>query len=159
MARTLKAAEKGYTYTSGCDLDVVTCGDCGISHAIPTALNERALANSAEEPDTVYWYCPAGHRLRYNGRSEESKLRDRLERERERAGHHAARADQAEASARGQKAAASRARGERDRIIEKVKKGVCPVKGCGRTFRYVKRHIASQHPEFEVPVETSTTEE
>ena len=57
MSPVLTAAQKGVTYTPGCDLDVIECGVCGISFAMPSALNKRALDHPAGDPNTVYFYC------------------------------------------------------------------------------------------------------
>jgi hypothetical protein len=153
--KTVYEASEGQRFSADTQLNVVECPTCHVTYAIPASFHRAARKyNSAANPSN-YWEvcCPFGHSWHYTGLDEEQRLRRRLEASRESAGFHAARADQAEASARGQKAAATRARNERDRILYKVRAGVCPVKGCGRSFKNVRRHIASQHPDFDVPEE------
>jgi hypothetical protein len=154
MPRSFTAAEAGYTYEGAVNLNVKSCPTCGITYAMPSALDDAAHKyNRAEYPnETVEWHCPNGHRLGYSGKSEEQRLRERLEREKDRRAYQAARADRAEASARAQKGAATRARRERDDQIRKIEKGICPAKGCGRHFKNVRLHMASKHPELAAKV-------
>ncbi len=90
-----------------------------------------------------------GHSWHYSGLKEEQRLRLQLERSRNRAARLTAQLDQSEASRRAHKAAATRARNERDRVLARIKAGVCPC--CNRSFKNVRRHMASQHPDFEIP--------
>lgn len=103
-----------------------TCCNCGMSFAMTAEFQRRKLKNRTS------FYCPAGHRQHYIGRTEEQKLRDQLDEERRR------------------KAAIQ---GERDaiaktyrRIRDRVKNGVCPC--CNRSFSNLREHIRKQHPEF-----------
>lgn len=156
MARTtLPNTKIGEQWSSPIDLSVTNCGECGITFAMPRPLEENARAHPADDPHTVYFYCPAGHKLRYNGESEEQRLERALARERERAGYLAHERDQAEASARAQKGAATRARRERDDQLRKIEKGICPAKGCGRHFKNVRLHMASKHPELAAKVKAA----
>jgi septal ring factor EnvC (AmiA/AmiB activator) len=121
------------------ELVVATCW-CGIVFAIP-ANRERWM----REKDTNSCYCPEGHSFHYS-----SNRRTALEREltaaRDAAAQARAERDQAEASARGYKAAATRAR-------KRHAAGICPA--CKRTFQNVQRHMASQHPDYK-PEEGAT---
>lgn len=152
MSNAIRDAEKGYTYKTPCSLDVITCGVCGIPFALPTALNERGHKHPADDPNTVYFWCPAGHQLRYDGRSETVVLEERLEHSRDRAGRLAHRAEQAEASAKAHRGAATRARNERDKAKARIAKGVCPC--CNRHFKDVERHMATRHPDYHLPGES-----
>lgn len=150
VSRTaIHGAQHGATYEVDHDLAVTSCGVCHVVFAMPASLERKARAHPADDPDTVYFHCPHGHQLRYNGESKEQKLERQLGWARDDAARANARADQSAASARGQKAAATRARNERDRILRRIKNGVCPC--CNRSFQNVRRHMASQHPEFEIP--------
>jgi hypothetical protein len=146
---TIHNAERHWTYNTKVSLYVIDCGVCGITFGLPERLNDHALAHPANAPGTVYFYCPAGHQLRYNGESREQELERSLEASRNRAARLTADLDQTEASRKAQKAAATRARNERDRILQRIKGGVCPC--CNRSFKNVRRHMASQHPDYAIP--------
>lgn len=132
-------------------LVVMTCPSCGVTYAIPERLDEAARKhNRATQPNNYWsWCCPFGHELSYSGKNEEQRLRDTLDAERRRSGRLAAERDQATASARAHKGAATRARNERDRIAKRAKAGVCPC--CNRSFKQLRRHMQSQHPHYEEP--------
>jgi Asp-tRNA(Asn)/Glu-tRNA(Gln) amidotransferase A subunit family amidase len=80
------------------------------------------------------------------GRTTEERLRADLNRQRELAGYLAAERDQAKAEARGQKAAKTRIKNDRDRIRDRVGAGVCPC--CNRTFKQLARHMQAKHPDY-----------
>jgi hypothetical protein len=151
MAGKITAATSGYTYEAKTDLVVLECPTCHITYAIPARLHEQAEKyNRAEWPNnTLGWYCPSGHYLSFPGKNEEQLLRDRLEAEKNERARVASERDQAEASAKAQRGAATRARNERDASRRRHAAGVCPC--CGRTFKQLQRHMASKHPDYEVP--------
>jgi hypothetical protein len=131
------------TLTYSGSLTVSTCW-CGLRHAVPTELHEhqRRAHRNGEHVPTIY--CPLGHPYVPSGKGEAAKLREQLERERDRAARLAASRDQAEASARAYKGVATRAR-------RRASAGVCPC--CNRTFQQLARHMKTKHPDFEpVPV-------
>lgn len=127
------------TITYSGELTVVKCW-CGIRHAIPSELR-REQSRAHDRGGWQGVYCPIGHKHAPAGTSEAERLRERLEREQDRAGRLAAERDQAEASARAYKGAATKAR-------KRAGKGVCPVPGCGRTFQQLGRHMATKHPDY-----------
>jgi hypothetical protein len=151
MARTITAAGAGWTYDGTAALSVKSCPVCGITYGIPSALDDAAREyNRSDWPNnTLSWHCPNGHSLSYPGESEETKLKRRLKQAQDRAGWNAARADQAEASAKAHRGAATRARNERDKAKARIAKGVCPC--CNRNFKNVQRHMATQHPDYHLP--------
>ena len=127
----------GDTITGSGTLRVTDCPTCGVVYAIPDGLYKRGKRYK----EKVSIYCPNGHTWHYMGKTHEQELqglRDEVARER------AAR-DQAEANERGQRAAATRARNERDRLKQRGEAGVCPH--CNRTFKQLARHMHSKHPE------------
>lgn len=128
------------TLTFTGELVVVECW-CGTAHAIPSGMR-RYQVRQHESGKTFSVYCPHGHAHSPAG---ESKA-DRLERERDvarnTAATRAAERDQAEASARAHKGAATKAR-------KKAAAGVCPVPGCGRTVKQLADHVATKHPTFD----------
>ena len=110
------------------------CFKCGIHFAMPQDFQNVKLR------DRTSFYCPNGHGQHYVGKSDAEKLKeaqDQLARER-------SWRDQTEASNRALRGVATRRRNE----LERVKGGVCPVKGCNRTFVNLQRHLAGQHPEY-----------
>lgn len=122
-------------------LSVIECAECGVLFAMPRALYNTAREYSAAAPGKTHlFYCPNGHSLRYDGRNREQELADQVRHERERAALMAAERDQAEASARAYKGAATRAR-------RRAGAGVCPC--CKRTFKALARHMASKHPGYD----------
>lgn len=144
----LHRVQQGFVYAAETDLTIVVCPrqGCSITHAIPTRLHDDALRAGHSK---ISWYCPNGHPATFRGRSAEDELREKLEREQRRAGRFAAERDQALASERAQRAAATRARNERDKERKRVGNGVCPC--CNRTFTNLQRHMASKHPEHAHP--------
>lgn len=128
------------------------CPTCFICFAIPQRMHEEAKRCTRESSyATVSFCCPNGHSLSYPGENEEERLRQQLDYERRRNGGLSADLEQTKSSLSAQKGAAKRARNERDTAIKKIKAGICPVKGCGRHFKNVERHIASQHPDYDFP--------
>jgi hypothetical protein len=143
MPTVLRRVRDGYTYAGELDLAIMTCPACGITYAMPAALQSNAYDRGHR---AIVWYCPNGHELGYNGASEAEKAEQKAKREGERATRLQARLDQTEAALRAQKAAKTRFKNERDRDRRRVAHGVCPC--CGRTFKQLARHMASQHPGF-----------
>lgn len=105
---------------------------CGISFA----LNKDHYRRLHAKPGTPF-YCPNGHEMVYTGTSDEQKLKDAEARE-------LALKDQLSASLR--EAEATRIAMLRDRA--RFAAGVCIC--CNRSFENVRRHMATQHPEFNV---------
>lgn len=132
------------TYTiNNTDTDLVTeeCYRCGVLFAMPKSLRDSALKHTQKAPgETISFYCPNGHSQSYVGENEAQKLRRQLEAQRDETARQRSLRDQADASARAYKGAATRAR-------NRSKNGVCPC--CGRTFQQLARHMKSQHPEFD----------
>lgn len=105
--------------------------DCGISFALTTAEDHR-LQQTRE-----WFYCPHGHRQHYTGKSDAEKLKAAQARE-------VALNDQLRAAVRD--AEESRSLMMRDR--HRFANGICPC--CRRTFDNVRRHMATQHPDYDV---------
>lgn len=127
----------GYVFTTYGSLITKECPICGIPYAMPEEMDSWVR----KAPHRKF-YCPNGHQLHYPGKSDEQFRREAEEKlARERAAH-----DQTLASLKAQKAAATRARNERDKIRKRVAHGVCPC--CNRTFKQLDRHMAAKHPGF-----------
>jgi hypothetical protein len=119
-------------------LHVTDCPTCGVVYAIPDGLYRRGQRYK----ENVAIYCPNGHTWHYLGKThaeELDELRDQVARQR-------SLRDQAEASERAQRAAATRARNERDRLKVRAAAGVCPC--CNRTFKQLARHMETKHPDY-----------
>ncbi|MHB8492459.1 MAG: hypothetical protein ACYDA6_09655 [Solirubrobacteraceae bacterium] len=132
------------TYTG--ELVVVTCW-CGMRHAVPAELRDYQLRQHRDGLAQTDIYCPLGHSYIISGKGEAEKLREQLEQEqrrlqaaRDRAARIGAARDQAEASARAYKGAATRAR-------TRAAAAVCPC--CKRSFVQLRRHLATKHPDYD----------
>jgi len=118
------------TYTGR--LVVETCW-CGTRHAIPSELADMAEQNG----HTVY--CPLGHQW-VVGKSEVIALREQLKEERRRG--QAERDLRADAERR-----LTAQKGETTKAKKRAAAALCPC--CNRSFVQLRRHMASQHPDFE----------
>ena len=85
------------------------------------------------------FYCPAGHRQYYAGKTEEEKLRRKLA--------------QTQSDLKAEQGRVAILKEQRDkvkrshmRMRERVKNGVCPC--CTRSFDNLARHMKTKHPEF-----------
>ncbi len=126
-------ADVEFTF-QGRALRLVSCGTCGVDHAIP-----QARFNSAYR-ERGYWHCPNGHEWGFaEGEA------DRLRRERDSLKQNAARLEEEAASA---KRLWQDAEAKAKRISKRAHAGVCQC--CNRTFANVARHMKAQHPEIAV---------
>lgn len=146
MATTIYSTRDGQKFSGDTTLVVVTCYRCHIPFAIPESLNQAALKHRG--PGGWQFTCPMGHSQHYVGKTEEEKLRQRLGWARDDAARHAAERDQANAHLRGERAAKTRIRNDRDRIKASVAAGVCPC--CDQSFEDLRRHMEAEHPDFEL---------
>lgn len=117
-------------FVDGMTFATETCCKCGIAFAMTVDFQRRRRA------DRGTFYCPAGHGQHYTGKSEEQKLREKVEQ-----------LERDNASAFN---SAARAREERDQIARahtrmrtRVMNGVCPC--CNRTFQNLLSHMRSEH--------------
>lgn len=117
------------------------CGECGVEHYFPEALDKR----NHELGRKGGWTCPNGHSRIYS----ESDT-DKLRRERDKLIQDAAYKDdrirelQASSSTAWRKVSA--AKGQITKIKKRASNGVCPC--CNRTFSDLARHMAGKHPGF-----------
>lgn len=121
------------TYTG--ELVIHGCPVCGIVHAIPSGLDQRAKLHGASV------ICPLGHSWIFT-RTVDADLRERTAELRH--------ARQQLASAREDVAAAARSaaayKGAATKARRRAAAGQCPV--CDRTFVTLRSHVRKQHPEF-----------
>lgn len=126
------------TITETVTLVVVTCGTCGVTHAIPEKLRDTFYKTSG------YWHCPNGHQWGY-GESEADRVRKSLREAEQRLQIEIAAKTKAQADAAFYKAEADQSFKEARRLRKRVSAGVCPC--CTRTFQNLQRHMATKHPE------------
>lgn len=124
------------TFAGYSNLEVEVCANCGVLFAAP----EMLLDKRREDGDS--FYCPNGHSLVYD--SENERLRKELARAKDQLATERARSAQVDASLRATRGVVTKQR----KRLEKVVAGVCPVDGCKRHFRDLRRHIATKHPEY-----------
>lgn len=124
------------------ELLTVTCW-CGMCHAVPAELRRHQLRQHENGRPPVSIYCPLGHTYVPSGESTVERLQRVVKLEAEARARLAAELDQAEASARGYKGAATRAR---NRTI-----ATCPC--CNRSFVQLRRHLETKHPEYTGAIE------
>lgn len=111
----------------------ISCGKegCGVEFAFERHFRDNRLN------DRRTWYCPNGHPRVFNAESNASKLRKAEAR-------NVHLADQLEATNR--ELEQHRQTIVRDR--HRIANGVCPC--CTRSFDNVRRHITSQHPDYDM---------
>jgi DNA-binding XRE family transcriptional regulator len=122
------------TFEQAVQFHVHECGECGVQFAFTEEFYRR------RKEDRKTWYCPNGHPRHFTGPSEESKLRQELERKEQMLSAAQARAATAEQE-RQQVARAHK------KMRERVMNGVCPC--CNRTFQNLMQHMRSEHPDFD----------
>lgn len=146
---TIPASDRHtWTFSVGDELDLrtVNCSQCGIVYALPAAMIAKAVQLGHSQ---ITWRCPTqgcAENWGYHGDSETEKLERKLQWAREATVRERARAEQAEAEARGQKAAKTRFKNQRDQGRARAAAGVCPC--CNRSFKQLRQHLASQHPDY-----------
>lgn len=123
-----------FTY-QGRSLRLVSCGTCGVEHAIPQARWRAAYRESG------YWHCPNGHQWGYA----ESEA-DRLRRQRDSLQQQIARVDDEKRELERRAEAAER---KAARVTKRAHAGVCQC--CNRSFANVARHMKAKHPNV-VPI-------
>lgn len=141
---TLIAAERGYTYATTADIEILDCPECGIHYGIMADFKARRLR------DHRTWYCPNGHPIHFPQDNEEEKLRKQLAQQRESTQWYEDQYTAARRDAEHQRRSAIASRGHLTRIKNRIANGVCPVPGCRRSGlgADVIAHIATCHPDF-----------
>lgn len=117
-------------YVDGIEFVTEHCCNCHMPFAMTKQFQLK------RRKDRELFYCPAGHGQHYTGPSEESKLRQEIERK----------ASMLEA----ERARAEKIQQERDeiqrahtRMRTRVMNGVCPC--CNRTFQNLLNHMRTEH--------------
>jgi hypothetical protein len=128
MSRTIS-----YTET----LVVEVCW-CGMHHAIPAVLSEKA------HRDGTTVYCPLGHTWVVR-ETKEQRLEKELARKTAVLDQTKARVHDLEQTASNLRGQVTKAKNENAKLKKRTDNGVCPH--CNRMFANVQRHMASKHPE------------
>lgn len=109
-------------------LYVSDCANCGVVFGMTEDLEGRRRGDAGR------FYCPNGHTMSF-GESDKDRLRAATAKQQ----HLADQLQAAERDAEQTRAALVRDRG-------RIANGVCPC--CNRSFDNVRRHMASQHPDY-----------
>lgn len=132
------------TFTSQTTFVVEDCCNCGIQFALTRDFYDRAQADNS-----VWFYCPNGHKQHYTEGKVQEANRKRREAE-ERLARELARSDQEKSRLRDQRDSARRQvigqKAAKTRIKNRVAHGVCPC--CNRTFKNLASHMKNQHPDY-----------
>jgi len=113
---------------------------CGMRHAVPSELQDFQQRQHNEGREVTAIYCPLGHTHVPAGEGKAARLQRQLEQQRQRANAERDLRIDTEHRLRAQKGATTKAR-------KRHAAGVCPC--CKRSFENVRRHMASQHPDYD----------
>src|SRR6266576_3096835 len=121
-------------------METITCcrQGCGITFAVPSWWEMK------RREDHTDFCCPNGHSQRFTGKNEADKLRDELQRERQKLDQAKADADYQRNRREQAERSAAAARGQVTKIKKRVGRGVCPC--CNRYFAKLDRHMQTKHP-------------
>lgn len=128
--RTLPA--RGELLDFGGTLTVETCPACGVTHAVPTTLIEKAHADHSRSI-----YCPNGHTWHYTGETDAEREKRQRKWAEDRATRLQAELDRTEASRRAWK-------GQTTKLRNRAAEGLCPF--CGKFLADLGVHVAKRHP-------------
>lgn len=124
--------------TSTRTIEVVICGACGVLFGL------EASYHASRRRDGKGFHCPNGCLIGWKGRWEQ--LEQKLEAaQREIQQTRESRDRQARARVAAEHSLRT-TRGHLTRQKQRIAAGCCPC--CNRTFQNLRRHIASQHPEY-----------
>jgi hypothetical protein len=114
---------------------------CGVVFAISSEYLDR------RRKDHRALYCPNGHGMSYSGPTELEKKAQRLEKQLARREEELTREM---ARVVDERKAHAATKGQLTKTRNRAAKAMCPVDGCRRHFANVARHVANQHPDFDV---------
>lgn len=129
---------RGWTLNHGITLVTEECCTCGIVFGMPKDFEQQCRTHPGVGTGKAF-HCPNGHKQWYTGKNLEQKLKDAEVRQQ-------ALTDQLHAAESDAEATRRRLLRERHRFAS----GVCPC--CNRSFENVRRHVASQHPDYDSTV-------
>lgn len=120
-------------------LQTYECWVCGV----PFGLGWQLEQNLRRDGST--FFCPKGCRLAF-GESKESRLQQEVTRKQAELDQAYAARDQARRDTARVEREKAAVKGHLTRAKRRISKGVCPC--CNRSFANVRRHMASQHPQY-----------
>jgi len=120
-------------------LETTECVACGTVFAMPVAMLDERRNNGKT------FYCPNGHHLTF-GDTKEDRLKQELERERNRSARKTAEADQLRADRDATRRQLSAQRGVTTRMKNRIARGICPC--CNRHFDDLQAHMETKHPGY-----------
>lgn len=109
------------------------CPTCGVSFGVTAAFDTRRRQTHK------LFYCPNGHHMAYDGKTEAELQRERAERLQ-------AQLKRRETDLQNERKRHSATKGQLTKTRKRVSNGVCPC--CHRTFKQVDAHMKRQHPEY-----------
>jgi len=113
-------------------LEEITCGDCGITFAMPAHKLEEMRKNAG-----TFW-CPNGHTRGWQV-TEAQRLKKELDATR-------ARLEEEKATTLRMQKSAIAMRAQTTRLRNRIANGVCPC--CNRSFVNLGRHMGTKHPDY-----------
>lgn len=120
----------------GIEAQVLSCGGCGVVHAIPAAKYDKCVEEGG------FWTCPNGCS---RGFREGKRAQQAIVRERDRLKQENARlAEEATAAQAGEE----KTRRSLELMRRRAKAGTCPC--CQRTVAQMARHMKTKHPDYNV---------
>lgn len=135
---------RGSTIEVAQELVAETCCNCGVTFAMTRELHQRCRDNPG--PRGRSFYCPNGHGQHYTAETEAQRLQREINRLKQNQAYLEETRQAARDDAEHQRRRANGYKGHAARITKRAKAGVCPC--CNRSFENLRRHMASQHPQF-----------
>ncbi len=113
---------------------------CGVSFAVEDGFDSR------RREDHQSFYCPNGHSMSYQGKTELQKAEERAERLQRQVEAREADIRTEQRRLANERKAHAATKGQLTKTKKRVANGVCPC--CNRHFVNVERHMAHQHPDL-----------
>lgn len=137
----------GTTYANDVETTIkiraINCCECGLTFGI------SATFEQFRREDKRSFYCPNGHSQFFPGKTEAEIAQAERDAARELAARESNRRRLAEKEAAHERRVAAAHKGWNTRIRNRIANGVCPC--CNRSFTNVRRHMETQHPDFQIP--------
>lgn len=129
------------TMTFTGELKILRCW-CGITHAVPESLRTHQLRQKEDGQSVMGIFCPLGHSHVPGGLT---KVQREAKREKEWREASEARASALDDQLQAERRQHAATKGKLTKMRKRIAAGVCPC--CNRTFKQVRRHMETQHPE------------
>jgi hypothetical protein len=146
---TATTATRYIAPTTTTRLELIVCGECGISFAVPPRWREE------RQDDGKTWYCPNGHPRVYRETTEQ-KLRKELEAKQRALTAAWETAEWWRIEEGKERKAKSILKGQLTRARRRAAHGVCPVPACSRApFNNLAQHMAAKHANYVAAADTA----